>query len=91
MRVKLKGSDRQVMVMTGATSGIGLVTARTAAQRGARRVLAARNERVLRDLCDEIRAKDGEAVYVGRMSAGRKTCAGSPTPRCGSTGVSIPG
>lgn len=64
MGVKLKGLDQQVIVITGATSGIGLVTARAAARRGARLVLAARNEQVLRDLCDEIKAKGGEAIYV---------------------------
>lgn len=64
MRAKLKEIGQQVIVITGATSGIGLVTARTAAQRGARVVLAARNERALKDLCDEIRAKGGEAAYV---------------------------
>ncbi|BAU48978.1 short-chain dehydrogenase [Sulfurifustis variabilis] len=64
MRAKLKALDRQVMVITGASSGIGLVTARAAARRGARLVLAARNEQVLKDLCDEIRAKGGEAIHV---------------------------
>jgi NAD(P)-dependent dehydrogenase (short-subunit alcohol dehydrogenase family) len=34
----------QVIVITGASSGIGLATARMAARRGARVVLVARNE-----------------------------------------------
>jgi NAD(P)-dependent dehydrogenase (short-subunit alcohol dehydrogenase family) len=64
MRVRLKGLDRQVMVITGATSGIGLVTARHAARRGARLVLAARHEAALRELVDEIRRQGGEATCV---------------------------
>ena len=44
MTLKLKPLDRQVMVITGATSGIGLSTARAAAARGATLMLAARNE-----------------------------------------------
>jgi NAD(P)-dependent dehydrogenase (short-subunit alcohol dehydrogenase family) len=41
MRLKLKPLDEQVMVITGASSGIGLVTAKHAAKRGACVVLAA--------------------------------------------------
>ncbi|GJH12795.1 hypothetical protein CBA19CS11_28175 [Caballeronia novacaledonica] len=36
MQIKLKPLDDQVIVITGATSGIGIVTARLAAARGAR-------------------------------------------------------
>ncbi len=43
MNVKLKPLREQVIVITGATSGIGLATARMAAGRGARLVLAARS------------------------------------------------
>lgn len=50
------GAARQVVVLTGASSGIRLPTARLAAQRGAGPVLAARNEEALRPLCDEIDA-----------------------------------
>ena len=44
MSVKLKPLDQQIIVITGATSGIGLATARAAAKAGARLVLAARSQ-----------------------------------------------
>jgi short-subunit dehydrogenase len=62
--VKLKKLSEQVVVITGASSGIGLVTARQAARRGAKLVLAARAEDALRLLAEEINAQGGEAVYV---------------------------
>ena len=54
----------QVIVITGASSGIGLATARMAARRGARVVMAARNEQDLREAAEEIRANGGRAVAV---------------------------
>jgi short-subunit dehydrogenase len=64
MNLKLKKLSDQVMVITGASSGIGLVTARLAAQRGARLILNARNEEALRRVCDEIGHTGGEAYHV---------------------------
>lgn len=64
MALKLKNLEQQVIVITGATSGIGLTTARMAARRGARLVLAARNEEALQKLTGEINADGGEAIYV---------------------------
>lgn len=64
MNVQLKRLSEQTIVITGASSGIGLVTARIAARQGARLVLAARSEDALRQLTDEIKAEGGEAVYV---------------------------
>ncbi len=64
MSVQLKNLEDQTLVLTGATSGIGLVTARKAAERGARLVLAARSEDDLRALTDEITGSGGQAVYV---------------------------
>ena len=63
MDYDLKPLDQQVIVITGASSGIGLCTAAMAADKGCRLVLAARSEAVLEDLCNEIRLAGGEAVY----------------------------
>lgn len=64
MNFKLKDLKDQVIVITGASSGIGLVTARMAAKRGARVVLNARNEAALRRVANEINAEGGGAIYV---------------------------
>jgi NADP-dependent 3-hydroxy acid dehydrogenase YdfG len=55
--VEIKDS---VIVITGASSGIGAATARAAALAGARLVLAARREDRIRDLADEL----GRAIAV---------------------------
>jgi len=64
MNLSLKDLSDQVIVITGASSGIGLVTARMAAKRGARVVLNARNLAALQQVTDEINAAGGEAIYV---------------------------
>jgi len=64
MRINLRPLPEQVVVITGASSGIGLVTARHAARRGAKVVLAARNEEALRTLAAELEAAGGEALAV---------------------------
>ncbi|HJT26710.1 MAG TPA: SDR family oxidoreductase [Pyrinomonadaceae bacterium] len=64
MNIKLKKLSDQVIVITGASSGIGLVTARLAAKRGARVVLNARNEEALRQVTDEINTQGGKAIDV---------------------------
>ncbi len=64
MKPRLKPLAEQVFVITGASSGIGLVTAREAARAGACVVLTARNEADLREAVDGIRASGGRAIYV---------------------------
>jgi short-subunit dehydrogenase len=64
MKVNLKKLNEQVIVITGASSGIGLVTARQAAQQGAKLVLASRSEEALQQLCAEITERGGQAIYV---------------------------
>jgi short-subunit dehydrogenase len=62
--VKLKPLADQVIVITGASSGIGLATARKAAKAGAAVVLASRNEAALRAISEEINAAGGRAHPV---------------------------
>jgi short-subunit dehydrogenase len=64
MKPELKKLSEQTIVITGPTSGIGLVTARLAASRGARLVLAARTSGALRELTNEIREHGGQAEYA---------------------------
>ncbi|WP_040699790.1 SDR family oxidoreductase [Nocardia vinacea] len=52
-----------VVIVTGASSGIGAATAKRLAAAGARLVLAARNEEKLRDLVDDITGDGGTAVF----------------------------
>ncbi|WP_264044899.1 SDR family oxidoreductase [Methylobacterium flocculans] len=54
----------QVIVITGASSGIGLATARMAAREGARVVLAARSGETLARIAREIEADGGQALAV---------------------------
>lgn len=64
MRVKLKRLPEQTIVITGASSGIGLTTARRAARAGANVILVSRNEEALQQICDEIRQEGGNADFV---------------------------
>lgn len=60
----MKRVKDQVIVITGASSGIGLLTAREAARRGARVVLAARNTREIEREAEAIRLAGGDAIAV---------------------------
>lgn len=61
--MNLKQISEQTIVITGATSGIGLTTARMAAKKGANVVLVARNENALRELADELSKNGTKAIY----------------------------
>jgi short-subunit dehydrogenase len=63
MRINLKDVGEQVIVVTGASSGIGLATALMAARRGARVVLNSRDEDKLRTVVGRIESEGGRAVY----------------------------
>jgi short-subunit dehydrogenase len=67
----LKPLDSQVIVITGASSGIGLATAEAAARQGARVVLAARTREALARAVDRIKYAGGEAVFVEADAARR--------------------
>ena len=64
MQPTLKPLGEQVIVITGASSGIGLATAQTAAQAGAALVLAARSEARLAEIADAINEEGGNAIHV---------------------------
>jgi short-subunit dehydrogenase len=55
---------QKVVIITGASSGIGLSTARQLAANGARLLLAARRESRLQEICQEIQQAGGEAIYT---------------------------
>jgi short-subunit dehydrogenase len=55
MKLKLKPLNEQVIVITGADSGIGLATARMAAREGASLVLNSRNAKALKEVAGELR------------------------------------
>ncbi|HEX6293262.1 MAG TPA: SDR family oxidoreductase [Herpetosiphonaceae bacterium] len=62
--MQLKPIEQQVVVVFGASSGIGRATALKFAERGAKLVVAARSEHGLQTLVDEIRQKGGQAIAV---------------------------
>jgi len=62
MDIDLKPLGQQVVVITGASSGIGLATARMAARAGAKLVLSARSEQTLNSIAQGIRDSGGEAI-----------------------------
>lgn len=64
MAQPLKALSEQTVVITGASSGIGLATARRAAAAGAKVLLAARNDEALDQAVVAIRNKGGQASSI---------------------------
>lgn len=61
----MKEFENKVVVVTGASSGIGEALAREFAARGARVVLGARSIQKLQLIAGDIRARGGQAAYCG--------------------------
>lgn len=64
MAIKLKNVEDQVILITGASSGIGLATAEMAARRKAKLVLTARSEKTLGDVVHRLNAQGAEAIAI---------------------------
>ena len=64
MDFTLKPIDQQVVVITGASSGIGLATAEAAAMHGASLVLVARSEQTLSELVQRMQRSGISAIAV---------------------------
>ena len=62
--MRLKSVEEQVVVVMGASSGIGRETALRFARRGAKVVASARSEEGLRSLVDRIEEEGGEAIAM---------------------------
>jgi short-subunit dehydrogenase len=69
----LRTLSQQVIVITGASSGIGLTTARMAARAGAKVVLTARDEATLSQEVENLRAAGGQATYLAGDVANPET------------------
>jgi short-subunit dehydrogenase len=64
MSIQLKPLEQQVMVITGASSGIGLAIAEAAAKKGVSLVLTARSAEVLGDIVEELTSAGAQVVSV---------------------------
>lgn len=77
----------KVVIITGASSGIGEATAYKLAEKGAKLVLGARREDKLKTIVENIKSKGGESDY-GRLaygigSSGHQYSHGDHLPRGG--------
>jgi short-subunit dehydrogenase len=61
---KFKPIHQQTIVITGASSGIGLATAEMAAKQGARVVISSRNEEDLKRIADKLNSTGGNVLPV---------------------------
>jgi short-subunit dehydrogenase len=64
MAIKLKPLNEQVMVITGASSGIGLATAEAAAEAGVKLVLAARSDETLSEIVERFSTGGVDVIHV---------------------------
>jgi short-subunit dehydrogenase len=64
VQIALKPIAHQIIVITGASSGMGLATARLASARGAKVLLAARDGAALERICSEIQKNGGFADFL---------------------------
>ncbi len=64
------GADNKIVLVTGASSGLGLGVAEAFASRGANVVLNARNEGKLHDAAKHLGAPDRTPVVVGDIVTG---------------------
>jgi NAD(P)-dependent dehydrogenase (short-subunit alcohol dehydrogenase family) len=62
--MRLKPVEEQIVALMGASSGIGRVTALRFAERGAKVIVSAKNEKGLDSLVEEIRSKGGQATAI---------------------------
>jgi NADP-dependent 3-hydroxy acid dehydrogenase YdfG len=74
MHARFKPLAGQVVVVTGATSGIGLEAARLAAKAGAAVVLAAPDDRAVRQVCEDIGRAGGRCHPVAGDTATAEGC-----------------
>ena len=70
----------KVVIITGASSGIGKATALLLAESGAKVVLAARNQEKLEKAVNEIKERNGEAAQPDRVL--RAGTQGTDLPLC---------
>jgi short-subunit dehydrogenase len=64
MPLRLKPLDQQTIVITGASSGIGLATARRAGAHGARVFLISRNGEALAKICEDLTSAGHQAGFA---------------------------
>lgn len=70
----MKGLKDKVVIITGASSGIGEAMAKCYAEAGAKVVLGARSEDKLKALTEEIHSKGGEATYCAVDVVNEQEC-----------------
>jgi NAD(P)-dependent dehydrogenase (short-subunit alcohol dehydrogenase family) len=71
MKVKLRPMHEQVVVLVGATSGIGLETALQMAEKGARLVIIGRSQEGLADAVEQVRIRSEHSRMVRGAILGR--------------------